>query len=208
MHDRRGRVVLAGSALEASRLPVLLCSGESPGADFAYPRFPHRHSQWAVSTPRSTRRSITSSRRLQRCAAAFRRPPRIVRTPSAHTRNEHVSRRNLAFHPAQRPLSHPTDDLCVPAPDGRSGVASAALRGDVGARESGRRAGRLWVVAARVPTNRSRETHSGEPPPPLCAAEKPRMVAPVLGVLARVPRASHRWLGDAQAPRRTFSIAR
>ena len=32
------------------------------------------------------------------------------------------------------------------------------------------------------------------------------MVAPVLGVLARVPRASHRWLGDAQAPRRTFSI--
>ena len=51
--------------------------------------------------------------------------------------------------PAQRPLSHLTDGSCVPAPNGRSVAASTPLRGGVGARESGRRAGRFGVVAAR-----------------------------------------------------------
>lgn len=54
------------------------------------------------------------------------------------------------MRPAQRPLSHLTDGPCVPAPHGRSAAASAALRGGVGAPDSGRRAGRLWVVAARA----------------------------------------------------------
>ena len=54
------------------------------------------------------------------------------------------------MRPAQRHLSHLTDGSCVLAPNGRSVAGSAALRGDVGARESARRAGRFGVVAPRA----------------------------------------------------------
>ena len=50
----------------------------------------------------------------------------------------------------------------------------------------------------------AREARAIEPPPPLHAAEPSVTGALVLGMLSRVPRASYRWLGDAQAPRRTF----
>ena len=76
--------------------------------------------------------------------------PRTLRAPSNRSHCDRISRQYLALRPAQRPLSHLTDGSCVPAPNGRSVAASAALRGDVGARESGRRAGRFGVVAPRA----------------------------------------------------------
>ena len=143
----RSRRQCAGWLLAASRrhTAVRLAAG------FCAPLLPsqaHPMGSLDASVYRTAYHHFTAAPKVR--SGLSTRPPRILRTPSSHARCERVSSRNLAMRPAQRPLSHLTDGSCVPAPNGRSVAASAALRGGVGASESGRCTGRFGVVAARA----------------------------------------------------------